>query len=304
MLLRATIAAAAAVLAAIAASGCSQRAEPLGELPAPYPVTVAGAADGPVELAARPERVVALDPGAAELVAALGAGDQLVGAPAGVTVERPEPPAQVVSPTGRIDVDAVVALEPDLVIATAESDRVDVAQVERRTDAPLYVQPARSVEDVWRAISELGFLVGEPAEARRLLAALRRAVAETERRLEGTEPVTAFVDRGFRITISDDSLLGDLIRRAGGVSVAGDGAGLGPFPAARLRAADPDVYLVTSDSDVTLESLRRDPETRGLAAVREGRFAVLPTELVLRAGPRVAEALEAVALALHPDAFR
>jgi ABC-type Fe3+-hydroxamate transport system substrate-binding protein len=64
------------------------------------------------------------------------------------------------------------------------------------------------------------------------------------------------------------------------------------------------VYLATSDSGVTLESLQRDPDTRDLGAVQNGRVVVLPDDLVTHAGPRVAEALEAVALALHPDAFR
>jgi ABC-type Fe3+-hydroxamate transport system substrate-binding protein len=71
-----------------------------------------------------------------------------------------------------------------------------------------------------------------------------------------------------------------------------------------LKTANPDVYVVTSDSGVTLEELRRGPETRDLRAVQEGRVVVLPAELVTRAGPNVATAFEQVAVALHPDAFR
>jgi ABC-type Fe3+-hydroxamate transport system substrate-binding protein len=64
------------------------------------------------------------------------------------------------------------------------------------------------------------------------------------------------------------------------------------------------VYLATSDSDVTLATLEKDPQTRKLRAVTDGRVVVVPTDLVTRAGPRIAQALETVAAALHPDAFQ
>ena len=292
------------VAVTLLAAACGERGEPTGELPPPYPVTARGAGDTPVELAEQPQRIIALDPGSAELVDALGAGDRLVGVPTGVTLEGGRRAEEVVKPTEQIDVEAVAKLDPDLIVATLDTDRVAVSQVERRTGASVYIQPSRSIDDVLQAVIELGFLVGQPVEARQLKAALEEAVSGVEQRVDDAAPATAFVDRGFFITVSDNSLLGDLIDRAKGTNVAGDGAGLGPFPLEELQAADPDVYLVTSDSGVTLESLRRKPETKELAAVRGGRVVALPVELVMLAGPHVAEALEAVAVALHPDAFR
>ncbi len=293
------LAAAAAVVA-----GCSERSEPTAELPPPYPVTVQGAGDAPLELSAPPQRIVALDAGAAELVAALGAAERLVGIPAGYEPAAGVTAEEVVRSTGQIDVARAVALEPDLLIAAPNTDRVDLTQIERQTDVPVYLQPASSIDDVKRAIVELGWLLGEPVEARHLLASVKEDVAAVESRLAAVETVSAFVDTGFFITIPDRSLLADLIARAHGTNVAAGKAGLGPFPLDELLAADPDVYLATSDSDVTLEALRKSPDTASLAATRDGRFVVLAAELVTRAGPRVAQALEAVALALHPDAFR
>jgi ABC-type Fe3+-hydroxamate transport system substrate-binding protein len=72
------------VLLVLVASACGERAEPTGELEQRYPVTVQGAGEQPTVTPERPERIVALDPGAAELVIALGARDRLVGIPAGV----------------------------------------------------------------------------------------------------------------------------------------------------------------------------------------------------------------------------
>ena len=292
------------VALAVSSSGCGQRSEPTGALTQPYPVTALGDGEESLVLDAKPKRIVALDPGAAEMIGALGATDRLVGAPVGVKLPSGGRVSPVVKPTGQIDIPRIAKLKPDLLVATAETDPVDVAQAERRSGAAVYVQPSRSVDDVERAALELGAILGQPVEGRQLAGSIERSVAETERRLEGVEPVTVFVDQGFFVTVSNRSLLGNLVEEAHGRNVAGKYAGLGPFPVPQLRRADPSVYLATSDSDVTLETLEQDPRTRELIAVEQGRVVVVPTDLVTRAGPRIAKALETIAAALHPDAFR
>lgn len=289
------------LVAALASSGCGERSEPLGELRQHYPVTVRGAGDRQTTVASRPRRIVALDPGSAELLEALGTGGQLVGVPAAVRNQGQA--AQVVSRTGQVDVDAVVRLRPDLVVATAGVDQLDTALAVRQAGAALYVQPDSSVDDVLRGTIELGFLVGAPVRARQAAARVRAEVERVEAEVAGEPEVSVFVDTGFFITIPAHSLLGDLIRRARGESVAGQTPGPEPFPLARLRRLDPDVYLATSESHRTLRQLRADPRTARLSAVRDGRFAVLPSDLVLRPGPRVGQALERIARALHPDAL-
>ena len=289
-----------AIAAVLSAAACGERSEPLGELEQPYPVTVRGAGDAAATVEARPERIVALDPGSAELLEALGVGSRLVGAPAGVESEATE----VVKPTGQILVEEVARLKPDLIVATPTTDRVEVAQAVRQSGAALYVQPAGSIEDVERAALELGFLVDEPVAARKLRASLRAETAAIDRAVGDAPPISVFVDTGFFIPASERTLLGSLVDRAHGKNVAGDDAGLGPFDLEELARLDPDVYAALSDSGTTLETLEEKPETRTLHAVMAGRFVELDASLVTRAGPRVADAYEAVARALHPDAFR
>jgi iron complex transport system substrate-binding protein len=284
---------------ALGAVSCGERSEPLGELQQSYPVTVRGAGDAAVTVDARPERIVALDSGSAELLEALGVGSRLVGAPAGFGGEATE----VVKPTGQILDEEVARLKPDLIVAAPSTDRVEVAQAARRSGGDLYVQPAGSIEDVERAALELGFLVDEAVAARKLRAELIARTASIDQALAEATPVSVFVDTGFFIPTSERTLLGSLIKRARGNNVAGNDAGLGPFDLDELAQLDPDVYAALSDSGTTLETLAENPETRSLHAVMAKRFVELDTNLVTRAGPRVAEAYEAVARALHPDAF-
>jgi ABC-type Fe3+-hydroxamate transport system substrate-binding protein len=293
----------ALLLAALAAAGCGERGEPLGPLEQPYPVTVQGAGDQPTVLQGPAERIVALDSGSAELIVALGAGDRLVGVPTGVNVPGASP-ERVVRRTGTIDVDGAIDLKPDLIVGTQTADQLDVARIQRATNAALYIQPAASLLNVEQGAIDLGFLLGKAPEARQLVGRIQQDVATIQQKLAGEKPVSVFVDSGFFITVSDRSLLGDLVKRAKGTSIAGPSPGPGPYPLADLRKANPRFFLATSDSDTTLASLRANPITADLAAVKKNRVVIIPAELVDRAGPRVAQGLEAIARALHPDAFQ
>jgi iron complex transport system substrate-binding protein len=273
-------------------------------VPQPYPVTVQGSGDQPTVLQQQPERIVALDPGSAELVAAVGAGSRLVGVPADVHLSEATEAQKVVTSTGEIDVEHAIALKPDLIIATQTTDQLDVARIARKSRAAVYVQPAASVRNVEQGAVDIGLLVGEAAQGRQLVGRIQQDTARVEKRLAPDQPVTVFVDTGFFITVSDRSLLGDLVKRAKGKSVAGESPGPGPYAVSDLRRANPEVFLATSDSNTTLKSLRRNPETADLQAVRKGRFVVVPADLVSRAGPNIAAGLAAIARALHPDAFR
>ena len=286
---------------ALVGAGCGERAEPVGVLAPSYPVQIIGAGGRATVLRAAPERIVALDAGPAALLVKLGAGRTLVGVPVGFRLARGT--TKVARASGQVDVEAVVRLRPDLIVATSATDPLDASRAARKTHAPLYLQPASSLEDVFRGVLGLGSLTGRPVGARRFVRSLRHAVRKVEARLADVPPVTVFVDTGFFITVGERSLLGDLVRRAKGRSVAGKAPGPEPFDLRRLARLDPDVYLATTGSRVTLARLRANPRTRKLTAVKRGRFALVPGELVTEPGPRLPRALATVARALHPDAF-
>jgi cobalamin transport system substrate-binding protein len=291
------------LLTALVTTGCGERPEPVGDLSVEYPVTVRGAGDGEAVLQQAPKRIVALDLGAAELLSRMGAGARLVGLPSGAPVPAGADAQTVVPPSGQIEVQEIVSLRPDLIIATPDTDPVDVSRAQRESGAVLYIQPSESVDDVVRSVIELGFLVAEPAKARTLVAEMRQSLADLDATLADVPERTVFVDTGFFVTVPRRSLLGDLIVRARGRSIAGMRPGLEPFPLNRLKRLDPDVYLATSDARVTLGRLRSNPKTAPLRSVRKGRVHILPITLVTTPGPRVPEALAEIARALHPEAF-
>jgi iron complex transport system substrate-binding protein len=283
---------------AVVASGCGARSEPLGPLEQEYPVRVEGAGDRAAVLTAPAERIVVLDPGSAELLAAIGAGERLVGVPAGLDEELPDA-VPVVRSTGQVSVDEVIRLEPDLIVATPAVDQVDIARAERESGALSYIQPASSVDDVVRGAIELGFLAGQAAAARTLAGSIREDVARVERRVAGMAAVPVFIDTGFLITVPERSLAGDLVRRARGQSVAGPNPGPEPFEACEVARLEPAVLLLVVESGRAAGG----PSFRDCPGEANIRVERITADLVLRPGPRLGEALEAVARALHPDAF-
>lgn len=285
----------------VAAVGCGERPEPTGGLAPAYPTTVRGLAEEPTILRARPERVLALDAGTAELVVALGASDSLVGVPAAFTGDRADDAVVVAGTNSQVDVAAATRGRADLVATTATTDPVDARAVAEETGAALYIQPDRSVVDVERAAVELGYLIGAPVEARRLARAIRADADAVAARVRGRPRVRVFVDEGFLVTIAPRSLAADLVDRAGGVNVARDAAGTRAYSLCGVLRLEPDVFLrLTEPRGAALPPPRFE---RCGTRDAEIRYVELRADLVTRAGPRVGAALEEVARALHPDAF-
>ena len=94
-----------------------------------------------------------------------------------------------------------------------------------------------------------------------------------------------------------------IVEAAKGKDIAGPSPEQGPFPLKRLATLDPQAYVALSESGTTLAQLRANRVTKKLAAVRSGRFGIVPSRLA-QPGPGVGKALLAVARILHPDAFR
>jgi iron complex transport system substrate-binding protein len=275
------VAAAALVLGATA---CGERSEPTGPDVRLYPVTVQ-TGDRPLVVAEPSRRIVVLDPSAQAILEGLGAGPHIV-------LRR----------SSGFDVREVRLAHPDLIVASPDANERDLSRAAAATGAKVYTAPGDSIRQVERAITQLGLLTGTPVAARRLVRRIETRRHEVDVRLARVANVSVFVDVGFLNTVPDQSLIGDLLREAHGTNIVGDAAGAGPVDISDLLRLDPQVYLATSDAEVTLKDLRTG-RTRKLRAVRNGRFVVANANL-LQPGPRIGDGLIQVARLLHPNAFR
>jgi ABC-type Fe3+-hydroxamate transport system substrate-binding protein len=268
----------------LGATACGERSEPTGADAGLYPVTIT-TGDRPIAISKPAERIAVLDTASEEIVGRLGAGGRIVATAPSVAV------------------DVLRRAKPDLIVASDSVNERDLSRAAAATHAQVYLAPGDSIRQVERAITQLGLLTGTPVQARRLVATIERKRRAVDTALAGRPLVSVFVDTGLMTTPPDQSLVGDVIREARARNVAGDEAEAGPVDPTRLAQLDPDVYAVTSDTKTTLADLRKSPQTRKLRAVRNGRFVVFDSDLLVP-GPRIGDALEQVARLLHADAFR
>lgn len=281
---------------ALVVSACGERGEPLDADVSRYPVTVQGAGDRPTVVRKRPARITPLDPAMATLLITLEAQDQLVGLP------RPGDSPSIWRLNGTALIQALVRLRPDLIVASAAADPVDLARAGRETKAAVYQVPERSIEELERGITQLALLTGHGVVGRAVLRANRQAQAEIELALAGRRDLRVFLDTGDFTTVSTRTLISDVIRIARGRNVAGPRPEAGVFSLQRLARLDPEVYL-TTDKSTTLAYLKSNRRMRRLTAVRTGRVHYIPPRYLQPDGS-LAERLNAVARAIHPDAFR
>jgi iron complex transport system substrate-binding protein len=279
-------AALAAALLVLGATACGERSEPTGRSVSLYPLTVQ-AGDRPLVVTGPAKRIAVLDPADREILRRLGVGSRIV-----------EPP-----PANRVDFTALRRARPDLIVASENVDERTLSRAASLTHAAVYTSTGDSIRQVEHSITQLGLLTGRPVQARGLVRLIEAQRRKVEVRLENVPRVRVFVDTGFFTTVSDQSLIGDLIREAHGTNVAGGVTEGTPVELTQLEEFDPDVYIATSDTELTLADLRRKPRTRKLRAIRKGRFAIANTDL-LQPGPRIGEGLLEIARILHPNAFR
>ncbi len=261
-----------------------------------------------VELAAPPARIVSLVPSVTETLFALGAEDRLVG----VTDFCDYPPAARRKPSvgGMVNpnLEVIVSLRPDLVVATTEGNREETFAQLRRLGIPTYLVAAHRVADVTALIAHLGELTGRRAAAEALRArldrrveAVRRAVAPYKR------PRVLYVLWPEPLIVPGrEALVTELIRLAGGDSVTA--AEADAYPRYSLEAAvakAPEVILLANHGSNTGPVEReRWERLAALPAIRAGRLGQVDGNLLHRYGPRVVDGLEQLARAIHPEAFR
>ncbi|HEX6927136.1 MAG TPA: helical backbone metal receptor [Longimicrobiaceae bacterium] len=277
----------------LAVAGCADSAAPAAERS--WQVVVVDDVGREVRLPTPAERVISLLPAGTETLFALGAGETVVGR----TRYDLEPHlAHLPSVGGGLDpsLEAILALKPDLVVAFETAGGSGIRPQIERLGIPVFAIRTQDTTDIYRTIERLGTLVGRDSAAAALASSIRSRLDSIAASVpRGRRPTALFVASiDPPIVAGPGTYLAELIGVAGGQLPdlgVGNRVEWPPLSVEVLLRSDPDVVLlpVGSDSVGPLERLRREPGWRELAAVREGRVAPVPADLVSRPGPGIAE---------------
>ena len=252
-----------------------------------------------------PQRLISLAPSITETLYALGLGDRIVG---DTTYCDYPPQARLKPHVGALlnpSLEKIVALKPDLVLGSADSNRIETADQLERLGIPLYGLKAHSVKDTLSSIEDLGRVLGQEARARQLVTSLNHRVEAVQGRVANLpRPKVLFVVwYQPLITAGQHSFIADAIRIAGGDSIADDLSA--DWPRLSLEEAlhrDPDIILFSkSDSFApALDEFQNLPGWKEFRAVKNHRLYFV-SDTINRPSPRLIDALEEVAQILHPS---
>ena len=240
-------------------------------------------------------RIVTLAPHLAETLFAAGAGERLVG-----TVEYSDFPeaAKKVPRVGgysRLDLEAVVALKPDLIVAWHSGNAPANVEKLRGFGFPVYVSQPDRIEDVAREIERLGRLAGTSAVADAAAENFRNRLDGLRRQYEKKAKVRTFYQiwKQPLSTVGGRQIISSVIRLCGGENVFGDQQALAPVVSVEaVVAADPEAIIASGMGEARPEWLDDWKRWPAISAVARNNLFFVPPELIQRHTPRLLDGAE------------
>ncbi|MFH0942314.1 MAG: cobalamin-binding protein [Chloroflexota bacterium] len=300
------------LLAAVVAAGCAAKVEsPPGPAATGYPIELIDQAGNTVSIGHAPQKIVSLAPSNTEIVYALGLQDRLV---AGTTYDDYPEEARSKPKIGGyypVDIEKVVALAPDLVLAT-DIHKETVTRLSQLGITTITLAP-KNLDEVMAAITLVGRVAGAEDRAERLVAEMRarvKAVTDRTDALAASQrPVVLYLLwHDPMMTVGPKVIISELITKAGGSNIASDLAG--DYPKMNLEAviiANPGVIIADDGhgdaAALSFNFARSEPRLGAVAARLNGRVYPIDSDLVTIPGPRIVAGLEEMARIIHPEIF-
>ena len=258
-----------------------------------------------VRLKAPAKRIVTLAPHAAESLYAAGAGAKLVG-----TVDYSDypPEAKKVPRVGgysRIDLEAVAALKPDLVLAWESGNNMTQVDKLRALGLTVYVSQPNTIDNIANQIERLGQLAGTEAVANATADRFRKRL-DSLRTTNASKPKVRVFYQIWKtplMTVGGPQIISDAIKICGGDNVFGHLKQMAPnVTVEAVLEADPEAIVATGMGDAKPEWLHDwDKWTRMTAVKRDNLFHINP-DIMQRHTPRILDGTEK--LCAHLDVAR
>ncbi len=293
------------LLIALALPGIANATNSQGE-GIPYPLTLTDSLGNEITLDAPATHVVTLGPAYTEILWAIGAGDAQVGRTAWCNYPPEVEDVEVVGEftADTVSLETIIALEADLVIG--DSLHAELAPALAEAGIPLYIMRPVGIRGLYADIISMGLMTDHAAEAAELVVDMELRISAVEFALQDVpmeERVTFYYEvwNDPFMTVSPVTFLGEILEAGGGVNIFSDL--YDPYPTVSAET------IIDRNPDVILGGDFLDPDiaTRDgwdvVTAVQEEAIYSLSDDLMQRAGPRVADAVESVAKTLYPDLF-
>jgi iron complex transport system substrate-binding protein len=254
-----------------------------------------------IRLTATPQRIASLNPTTTEILFALGAGPRLVGR---TSYDSWPDSAKFVADLGpgiQPNVEAILAAKPDFVLLYASQDNRPAAEKLRAAGIATASFKVDRIEQFDALTRLLGRITGDSARGARVADTVRHTLDSVRALVSGRARPTVILpvwDSPLMV-IGGGSFMNELVSIAGGRNVYDSTSAPSPSVAFEdVVKRDPDFVLVGPESAVRL---RAQAKWRALRAVRNGKFLIVDTAVVLRPAVRLGEGAVSLARLLHPQ---
>jgi iron complex transport system substrate-binding protein len=285
-------------------------AAPATSAPAFTGITITDDVGRTVVIKSVPQRIISLAPSNTEMVYALGLQDSLIG----VTTYDNYPPEvkdkPQVSGFSDVDIEKIVSLQPDLVLA-ADIHKAEVVPALEKLGINVVVIRPGTIEDVLNELTLLGKISGKSDQAAALVAGLKQRVkAVTDKVSQSTaaKPRILYVTWYDPIwTAGDDTMIGDLFSKVGATNVASDLSGYATISLETAIQRNPQIILVMSsmgDQNESLNYINTEPRFQATDALKNKQVIEINADIFGRTTPRIVDGLETLAKIVHPELFK
>jgi iron complex transport system substrate-binding protein len=288
---------------------------PANTIPSPTlsnSITLTDGLNRKITLAGPAQRVVSLAPANTEILFATGAGAQVVGRD-----ETSDYPAGALTlPTiggySGFNLEAIVALHPDLVLAGSINTPELVASLEQLGLTVYFLPNPARLEDMYTNLDTVARLTGHETETNLLVDSLKARVTAVDEKLQplsyaptvyyeldATNPTKPY-------TAGPGSFVDLLITRAGGINIGAELQGQwAQISMEQMVVANPAIIILGDAAyGETPAKVAARPGWGTLTAVQTEQIFPFDDNLVSRPGPRLVDGLEAMAKLLHPNLFK
>lgn len=276
----------------------------------PAALEVSDGLNGTLTFAQPPQRIIGLAPSAAEILFAVGAGQQVV-AREDFTNYPPEAAKlpSVGGSSGPVSAEQVVSYKPDLVIVTPLSSDAQIKALKDLKIPVLMIPNPKTLAEMYADLKLVGQITGHSDEAQKLVVQLQAreqkvadvvAKATTKPKvfyeIDGTDPAKPW-------TTGPGTFIDMLIRLAGGENVGASlSSDYAQISQEDLLVKSPD-YIILGDANfgMTVDKVKARPGWNSLQSVKKGNVLPFNDDLASRPGPRLLDGLEALVKAIHPE---
>jgi iron complex transport system substrate-binding protein len=281
--------------------------------PTPESISLTDGLGRTITLSSPAQRIVSLAPSNTEVLFAVGAGEQVVGRD-----DFSDYPAEAAAlPTvggsmGNYDAEAIVALQPDIVLAAGINPPELVQTLEELGLAVYYLGNPTDMEGMYKNLETVALLTGKTLETETLISQLKERVSAVEEKMAGVEeqPLVFYEldasDPLAPFTSGPGTFVDLLISKAGGKNLASSkDSSWVQISLEELVTENPGIILLGDAvwGGITPELVAARAGWETLAAVQNNQVFPFDDNLVSRPGPRLVDGLEQLARLLHPELF-